>query len=134
MQADEVNAESIELGQSIYQLPQAASKAVVSIDKNRVELPALCIVEQSVQRWPRFLRSRHAGVGEFLGDLPLATPAVLAQPRAASRHSVRSWIRDYRTPLSLASACFSRPLDFVLDCLSDGLGPATPACNRPNVL
>jgi hypothetical protein len=41
MQADEVDAEGVELRERIHELAQRACETIVAIDENRIELPSL---------------------------------------------------------------------------------------------
>src|SRR5690348_1550799 len=79
MQAYEVNSQGVKLAEGVHELPEAARESVIAIDQHRVELPAPGVREKSIQRGPRFLAARHAGVRELLRYFPSPPLAIRAK-------------------------------------------------------
>jgi hypothetical protein len=56
MQAYEVDSKCAKLFQRIHEMAQAASEAVVALDKYDVHATATAVGQQAVELWPALLR------------------------------------------------------------------------------
>src|SRR5712691_101377 len=78
MQADELDAQAAKLFKRVHQLAEAAGKAIVAVDHDRIHLALPAITPKPVEFRPMLGFAAHA-VHVLAGDLPASPIRVLHQ-------------------------------------------------------